>query len=144
MPTVPHCAGDPVAGSCLHQPRPHQDTFASAGFVISDCFAFVHTPVHIKTAMRILAGNAAVCNKWELFRKKRAWLIETVRPKAEVMRDARERNKLVHFSRVDDLCFEQQREFHVPSPEYNGRSVFGGGAVKDESGFYVVISEQGA
>ncbi len=51
----------------------------------------------MSTAMQIPDAKAAVEKEWLKPESKRAWLVGTVRSKADVMREAKAKGKEVHF-----------------------------------------------
>ena len=75
-----------------------------------------------------------------------AWDTTKVKPKAEVIAEAKKQNRTVRFGSLMDLCHEKHAEFNKPADEkvYKGRVVFRGDQVKDETGYYAVFSEQSA
>ena len=66
-----------------------------------------------------------------------------VRPKAEVMAEAQKMKKKVHFGALKALCHVKHSELQEKFHRYKGRIVFRGDDVKDETGSFVVFSEQG-
>ena len=136
MPTIAASCGDPNV-------REHQPDASAAGYVSADWFALVHTPVSIPSAMKIPAAKEAIDKEWQKLIDLRAWTTETVREKREVMEEARQQKKKVHFGSLMDLCHEKHSELAPENRKYKGRVVFRGDQVKDETGFYAVFSEQG-
>ena len=66
--------------------REHQDRDAPAGFVSHDWVALVHTPFPISEAMRIPGATEALNKEWTKLETRQAWLVNTVREKADVIR----------------------------------------------------------
>jgi len=66
--------------------RGHQDHISEAGFVSDEGFALVHTPIPMPKAMQIPDAKQAVDKEWLKLVTKRAWLLETVQPRAKVKR----------------------------------------------------------
>ena len=128
--------------------REHQDHVSTAGFVSGEWFALVHTPIPMKKAMNIPKAIEAVDAEWQKLADKKAWLLDTVQPKAKVEARSKATGVPVHFGSLMDLCHEKHSELqrHIPVNErtYKGRVVFRGDQVKDETGFYAVFSEQGS
>jgi hypothetical protein len=125
--------------------RSHQDHIAPAGFVSHEWFALVHTPVPMKEAFQIPAARKAVDDEWEKLgpRGRRAWVLESVQPKAKVIADAKKNGVTVHFANLMDLCHVKNSELPEAMRKFKGRLVLRGDNVKDEDGFYAAFSEQG-
>ena len=131
--------GDPTRKSR----RKHQDKIMSAGTVTEEFWGMVHTPIDISKAMKIPDAKAAVEKEWhKLGVERRAWDVSTVRPMAEVQAEAIAQGRTVHFGSLRDLCQVKHSEIKGKSVD-NGRIIFRGDIVRDESGFYAVFSEQG-
>ena len=81
-----------------------------------------------------------------MIQSKQAWLLDTVRPKREVMAEAKQSGKTIHIGSLMTLCHEKHSELNLPMNEkkYKGRVVFRGDSVKDEDGSYAVFNEQGS
>ena len=67
--------------------------------------------------------------------KPKAWLLDTVRPRAEVIKEYSAKNKPAHFGTLMDLCHEKHSELSRDRRSYKGRVIFRGDQVRDESGF---------
>ncbi len=59
------------------------------------------------------------------------------------MQEVRCLGKRVHFGSLMDICHETHCEITQGPRRYKGRVVFRGDPVRDETGFYAVLSEQG-
>ena len=116
------------------------------GDVIAEWFAMVHLPIPMKKAQSIPKARAAVNKEWDALASLPAWDVSKVKPKSQVIAEARKANKPVHFGSLMDLCHEKGAEFNRPAHEkiYKGRVVFRGDQVRDETGFYAVFTEQSA
>ena len=123
--------------------REHQDHVAEAGLVSCEWMAMVHTPVKMSDAMKIPKAKEALDKEWDKLGIKNAWDLKTVRPRQQVIKDAKKNNATVHFGNLMELCHKKHSEQSEEMHRYNGRVVFRGDNVKDESGFYAVFSEQG-
>ena len=141
MPTVAYATNVQSEGKPL--PRKHQPQIAEAGFVSDEWFAMVHTPVPISKALKMPKAKEAVDAEWKKLWNKKAWLVETVQPRAKVIERAMKQGKSVHFGELMDLCHEKHSELPIHMRSYKGRVVFRGDQVRDESGYYAVFSEQG-
>ena len=116
------------------------------GDVMAEWFAMVHLPIPMKKAQSIPRARAAVDKEWDALASLPAWDVSKVRPKAQVIAEARKAGRTVHFGSLMDLCHEKGAEFNRPVNEkiYKGRVVFRGDQVRDETGFYAAFSEQSA
>ena len=133
--------------------RYHQDSWdrhtaehSPQGDVIAEWFAMVHLPIPMKKAQSIPRARAAVDKEWDALASLPAWDLSRVKPKAQVIAEARKAGRTVHFGSLMDLCHEKGAEFNRPMNEkiYKGRVVFRGDQVRDETGFYAVFTEQSA
>ena len=77
------------------------------------------------------------------WRKFRAWNLTKVRSKKQVIDEARTNGAKVHFASLMDMCHLKNSELEAKHQKYKGRVVLRGDIVKDDSGFYVVFTEQG-
>ena len=73
-----------------------------------------------------------------------AWQLTKVRNKKEVIAEARNVGRTVHFASLMDLCHLENSELEPRYQKYKGRVVFRGDIVKDDSGAYAVFTEQGS
>ena len=105
-------------------------------------YALVHTPIPIKKAMLMPAAAEALEAEWSKLENKRAWILDKVRSKKEIMADARKKGKTVHFGSLMDLCFEKHSEQPLENRKYKGRVVFRGDQVKDQESTHAVFNEQ--
>ena len=71
-----------------------------------------------------------------------AWQLTKVRNKKEVIDEARNKGRKVHFASLMDLCHLKNSELEPNFQEYTGRVVFRRDIVKDDSGSYAVFTEQ--
>ena len=94
-------------------------------------------------AMKIPAANADVDKEWEKLEKFPVW-DKQVRNKSEVIDEARKEGRKVHFASLMDLSHLKNAELETKHQTYNGRVVFRGDIVKDDSGSYAVFPEQGS
>ena len=92
--------------------------------------------------MKIPAAKAAVDKEWE---KLEAWNLTKVRNKKEVIGEARNEGRKVHFASLMDLCHLKNSEIgtlvsKVQKSSCTPRKDIG----KDDSGSYAVCIEQGS
>ena len=83
--------------------------------------------------------RAAVDKEWEKLEKIPAWNLTKVRSKKEVIDEARTKGAKLHFVSQMDMSFDKC--WHQ---KWKGRVVFRGDIVKDDSGSYAVLTEQGS
>ena len=73
-----------------------------------------------------------------------AWQLTKVRNKKDVIEEARNKGRKVHFASLVDLCHLKNPELEPQYQKYKGRVVLRGDIVKDNSGSYAVFTEQGS
>ena len=73
-----------------------------------------------------------------------AWQLTIVRNKKEVIDEARNEGRKVHFASLMDLSHLKDSELEPQSQKYKGRVVLRGDIVKNDSGSYAVFTEQGS
>ena len=61
-------------------------------------------------AMKIPDAKAAVVKEWEKLEKPPAWQLTKVRNKKEVIDEARNKGRKVHFASLMDLCHLENSE----------------------------------
>ena len=64
----------------------------SHGEPMAELFAMVHLPISMKQAMQIPNAKKAVDKEWDALAKISAWDLSKVRPKAEVIAEAKKQN----------------------------------------------------
>ena len=94
--------------------------------------------------VKIPAAKAAVDKEWEKLEKISAWNLTKVRSKKKVIDEARTSSEKVHFASLMDICYLKNAELEAKHQKYKGRVVLRGDIVKDDSGFYAVLTEQGS
>ena len=73
-----------------------------------------------------------------------AWQLTKVRNKKEVIAEARNEGRTVHFASLIDVCHLKNSELEPQFQKYKGRVVLRGDFVKDDSGSYAMFTEQGS
>ena len=73
-----------------------------------------------------------------------AWQLTKIKNKNEVIDEARNKGRKVHFGSLMDLCHLKNSELELRYQKYQGRVVLRGDIVKDDSGAYAVFTEQGS
>ena len=69
-----------------------------------------------------------------------AWDLTKVRNESEVIDEARTKGAKVHFASLMDICHLKNAEWETKHQRYQCR----GDTVKDDSGSYAVLTEQGS
>ena len=82
--------------------------------------------------------------KREKLEKVLAWQLTKVRNKKEVIEEARNECRKVHFASFMDLCHLKNSELEPQYQKHKGRVVLRRYIVKDDSGSYAVFTEQGS
>ena len=95
-------------------------------------------------AMKIPAAKAAVDKEWEKLEKISAWNLTKVQSKKQVIEEARTSGATVQFASLMDICHLKNDQLEAKHQKYKGRVVLRGDIVKDDSGSYAVITEQGS
>ena len=121
-------------------PNYHEDHIAGKGDNSLQHCNLLHKLIPMLQAMKIPAAKAAVDKEWEKFEKISAWNLTKVRSKKEVIDEAR----TVHFASLMDICHLKNAELEAKHQKYKGRVVLRGDIVKDDSGSYALVTEQGS
>ena len=77
-------------------------------------------------AMKIPDAKAAGVKEWEKLEKIPAWQLTRVRNKKEVIDEARNKGRKVHFASLMDLCHFENSELEPRYQKYKGRDVLWG------------------
>ena len=125
-------------------PNYHEDHIAGRGDNSPQHYNLVHKFIPMPQAMKIAAAKAAVDKEWEKLEKIRAWDLARVRSKSEVIDEARTKGAKVHFASLKDIRQLKNAELETKHRKYKGRVVLRGDIVKDDSGSYAVLTEQGS
>ena len=72
------------------------------------------------------------------------WQLTKVRNKKEVIKEARNEGRKVHFASLMDICHLKHSELEPQYRKYKGRVVLRGDILEDDSESYAVFSEQGS
>ena len=125
-------------------PHHHEDHIVGKGENSLQHYNLVHQFILMPQAMEIPAAKTAVDKEWEKLEKLSAWNLTKVRSKKEVIDEARTLGATVHFASLMDICHLKNAELEAKHPKYKGRAVLRGDIVKDDSGSYAVVTEQGS
>ena len=123
--------------------RYHEDHIARKGMNSLSHYNLVHKFILLPQAMKILDAKAAV-KKCEKLEQIPAWNSTKVKHKNEVIAEARNEGRKVHFASLVDLCHLKNSELEPQYQKYKDRVVLRGDIVKDDSGSYAVFAEQGS
>ena len=80
----------------------------------------------------------------EKLEKISAWDLTKVRSESEVIDEGRTKGAKFHFASPMDICHLKNAELETKHQKYKGRVVLRGDIVKDDSGPYAVVTEQGS
>ena len=125
-------------------PHHHQDHNAGKGDNSLQHNNLVHKFNPVPQAMKIIAAKAAVDKEWEKLEKIPAWNLTKVRSKKEVIDEARTKGVKVHFASLMDIFHLKNAELEAKHQKNKGRVVLRGDIVKDDSGSYAVLNEEGS
>ena len=124
--------------------RYDEDHIAGKGMNSLSHYNLVHKFIPMLQAMKIPDAEAAVEKEWEKLEKMPAWQLTKVRNKNEVIAEARNEGKKVHFASLMDVCHLKNSELEPQHQKYRGRVVLRGDIVEDDLGPYAVFTEQGS
>ena len=125
-------------------PNHHEDHIAGKGENSLQHYNLVHKIFPMPQALKIPAAKAAVDKEWEKLEKFSAWNLTKVKSKIQVIDEARTSGGTVHFASLMDICYLKNAELGAKHQKYKGRVVLRGDIVKDDSGSYAVLTEQGS
>ena len=125
-------------------PHHHEDHIAGKSENSLQHYNLVHKFIPMPQAMKIPAAKAAVDKEWEKLEKISAWNLTKVKSKKQVINEARMSGAKVHFISLMDICHLKNAEMEAKHQKYKGRVVLRGDIVKDNSGSYAVLTEQGS
>ena len=91
----------------------------------------VHKFIPMPQAMKIPDAKAALEKEWEKLEKFSAWQLTEVRNKNEVIAEARNEGRKVHFASLLDVCHLKNSELEPRFQKYKGRVVLRGDIVND-------------
>ena len=131
----------PMVSNTTH--RGHQERESPSGEESEFYMGMVHTPIKIDLAMRIPLAKAAVDKEWNKLETKGAWIYSEVQERSWVVSNRKRPGKKLYFGSVRDLCHQKHSERTDLPAEYKGRVIFQGNMMRDETGFYAIMSEQG-
>ena len=124
--------------------KPHQDHITAKGTISFTYYSIVHKFIPMPQAFKFPDAKAAVQKECEKLEKIPAWQLTKVRNKKEVIEEARNKGRKVHFASLMDLCHLKKSELEPKYQKYKGRVVPRGVIAKDDSGSYAVFTEEGS
>ena len=107
-------------------------------------YSLVHKFIPMPQAMKIPDAKAAVEKEWKNWSKFPTWQLTQVRNKKEVIDEARNKGRKIHFASLMDLCHLKNLEVEPQFQKCKGKVVIRGDIAKDDSGSYAVFTEQGS
>ena len=96
--------------------------------------------------MLFRSARKALDADWsKLQNEMKAWDLNSVCERADVIARCKKEKKSCHFGTLMTLCHEKHSELQRPEEkkEYKGRVVLRGDQIRDETGYFAVFSEQG-
>ena len=93
-------------------PKYHEDHFAVKGYNSLHHYK-VHKFIPMPQAMKIPAAKAAVDKEWEKLEKIPAWNLTKVTSNSEVIDEARNKGRKVHFASLMDICHLKNAELET-------------------------------
>ena len=121
-------------------PKDHEDHIAEKGPNSMSHYNLVHKFVPMPQAMKIPDVKAAVDKRMGV-----ASVADDQRKEQKgVILEAHKDKKKVHFGIRMDICHLKNAELEPKYQKYKGRVVLRGDMVKDDSGSYPVLTEQGS
>ena len=124
-------------------PNHHEDHIAGKGENSLQHYNLVHKFIPMPQAMKIPAAKAAVDKEWKKIGENFGVELE-VKSKKQVIDEARTSGATVHFASLMDICPLKNAELEAKHQKCKLRVVLRGNIVKDDSGSYAVLTEQGS
>ncbi len=129
--------------------NPPREILAMPCFPTSDSdfpdeiFAMVARPVTKAERAVNPKARASLDKEWDKLESQRVWIVEEMRPWAEVQEEARRTGVVAHVGRIFDICVEKNHELPEDDPlrKYKGRVVFEGCNVKDQDNRWAIFQE---
>ena len=122
----------------------HEDHLARKGINSLNHYNLVHKFVPVPQAMKIQMQKQQLIKNWKNLKKIPAWQLTKVGNKREVIAEARNEGRKVHFAALMDICHLKNSELEQKFQKYKGRVMLRGDIVKDDLGSCAVFTEQGS
>ena len=103
--------------------KPHQDHITAKGMILCIHYSLVHKFIPMPQALKIPDAKAVVEKEWKKLEKSPAWQLTKVRNKKEVVDEARNKGRKVHFASLMDLCLLKNSEVEPQYQKYKGMVV---------------------
>ena len=87
-------------------------------------------PIPIPKALKIPAARDSLHDEWAKLEGKHAWDLKAVRPKAQVIKEAKAEGRFVHFGSLMELCSIKNSQLAKEFWTYKGRLVFRGTSLR--------------
>ena len=107
-------------------------------------YNLVHKFIPMSQVMKIPDAKAAVDKELKKLETIPAWDLEKVKRKKEFILETHRDKKKVHFATLMDKGHLEHAELEPKLQKYKGRVVLREDIVKDDSGAYAVLTEQGS
>ena len=139
-PVIPFGAIAERMGESL--PNYHEDHSAGNGMISVSHYNLVHKFIPLPQAMKVPAAKAAVDKEWDKLEKIPAGQLTKVSNKKDVIDEARNKGRKVHFASLMDLCHLKNSELEPQFQKYKGRVVLRGDIAKNDSASFAVLTDQ--
>ena len=95
-------------------------------------------------ALRIPAAKKAVDGEWDMRgNKQKVWDVLTVKERCDIITRCERERRTCHFGTLMDLCHVKHSKLPPGDRSCKGTVVRRGNAVRDETGYLSIFSEQG-
>ena len=101
--------------------RYHEDHITAKGINSLSRYNLAHKFIPMPQALKIPDAKAAVEKEKGKLEKIPAWQLTKVRNKNEVIADARDKGRKVHFASLMDLCYVKHSKLEPKFQKYKGR-----------------------
>ena len=123
-------------------PRNQEDHIADKGFNSINHYSLVHKFIPMPQAMKI--PGAAVDKERKKLETIPAWQLDKIENKKDVILEAQRDKRKVHFATMMDIGHLKNSELEPHFQKITRRVVLRGDIVKDDSGAYAALTEQGS
>ena len=120
----------------------HEDHIAGKGMNSLSHYNLMHKFIPVSQAMKLTRCKGSSGERMGKLKQIPAWQLTKVRNENEVIAEARNKGKTVHFASLMDLCHLENSELEPQFQKYKGRVVPRSDTVKDDAGSYAVFTEQ--
>ena len=108
-----------------------------------EIYAMVARPVTKAERAVNPKARASLDKEWKKLEDQEVWIVEKMKPWAQVQEEARGSGTTMHVGRIFDICVEKNHELPEDDPlrKYKGRVVFEGRNVKDQDNRWAIFQE---